>query len=118
MAEALLEFAFESAGARTHEFRERVEPGRIARGLQPRPGAGLVLHLGDDAFELGNGPLPALVDVFERAPARPVLHALQNLRQWRRLHEVVVAAGQPRSEARRVGKECVSTCRSRWSPYP
>src|SRR3546814_19778554 len=23
-----------------------------------------------------------------------------------------------RSEARRVGKECVSTCRSRWSPYP
>src|SRR3546814_7345150 len=25
-------------------------------------------------------------------------------------------AGQ-RSEERRVGKECVSTCRSRWSPY-
>src|SRR3546814_12755711 len=27
-------------------------------------------------------------------------------------------AGAPgRSEERRVGKECVSTCRSRWSPY-
>src|SRR3546814_5537874 len=26
--------------------------------------------------------------------------------------------GDARSEARRVGKECVSTCRSRWSPYP
>src|SRR3546814_12961612 len=27
--------------------------------------------------------------------------------------------GEPweRSEERRVGKECVSTCRSRWSPY-
>src|SRR3546814_16059760 len=25
--------------------------------------------------------------------------------------------GQRRSEERRVGKECVSTCRSRWSPY-
>src|SRR3546814_16864191 len=25
--------------------------------------------------------------------------------------------GGPRSEERRVGKECVSTCRSRWSPY-
>src|SRR3546814_8329930 len=25
--------------------------------------------------------------------------------------------GQGRSEERRVGKECVSTCRSRWSPY-
>src|SRR3546814_15979435 len=23
-----------------------------------------------------------------------------------------------RSEERRVGKDCVSTCRSRWSPYP
>src|SRR3546814_19984682 len=23
-----------------------------------------------------------------------------------------------RSEERRVGQECVSTCRSRWSPYP
>src|SRR3546814_10970882 len=29
------------------------------------------------------------------------------------------ATGVPvkRSEERRVGKECVSTCRSRWSPY-
>src|SRR3546814_5529614 len=25
--------------------------------------------------------------------------------------------GAIRSEERRVGKECVSTCRSRWSPY-
>src|SRR3546814_11460172 len=25
--------------------------------------------------------------------------------------------GTYRSEERRVGKECVSTCRSRWSPY-
>src|SRR3546814_9712152 len=25
--------------------------------------------------------------------------------------------GDSRSEERRVGKECVSTCRSRWSPY-
>src|SRR3546814_15380277 len=27
------------------------------------------------------------------------------------------AFGLARSEERRVGKECVSTCRSRWSPY-
>src|SRR3546814_7578462 len=27
------------------------------------------------------------------------------------------AAVSHRSEERRVGKECVSTCRSRWSPY-
>src|SRR3546814_12560987 len=28
-----------------------------------------------------------------------------------------VEAVKARSEERRVGKECVSTCRSRWSPY-
>src|SRR3546814_17671269 len=29
----------------------------------------------------------------------------------------VVRLETRRSEERRVGKECVSTCRSRWSPY-
>ena len=43
------------------------------------------------------------------------------------VHEAVQATGATatmiyvpapfRSEERRVGKECVSTCRSRWSPY-
>src|SRR3546814_18781478 len=28
-----------------------------------------------------------------------------------------VPLGSTRSDERRVGKECVSTCRSRWSPY-
>src|SRR3546814_18544263 len=31
--------------------------------------------------------------------------------------QVYVRRKKPRSEARRVGKECVSKCRSRWSPY-
>src|SRR3546814_1115938 len=30
---------------------------------------------------------------------------------------IVPTRSVPRSEERRVGKECVSTCRSRWSPY-
>src|SRR3546814_1118652 len=29
----------------------------------------------------------------------------------------MIGASAHRSEERRVGKECVSTCRSRWSPY-
>src|SRR3546814_15435233 len=46
----------------------------------------------------------------------------RSLVRWRRqvLHrryEVPLSTLQPRSEDRRVGKECVSTCRSRWSPY-
>src|SRR3546814_4946559 len=36
-----------------------------------------------------------------------------------RLAATLAALGEGlgRSEERRVGKECVSTCRSRWSPY-
>src|SRR3546814_18478140 len=35
------------------------------------------------------------------------------------LHKIGTAVGKTtgRSEERRVGKECVSTCRYRWSPY-
>src|SRR3546814_17527559 len=36
---------------------------------------------------------------------------------YRGRNSVNVKAGDSRSEERRVGKECVSTCRSRWSPY-
>src|SRR3546814_16855115 len=36
-------------------------------------------------------------------------------RLFAQLMQVAGRAG--RSEERRVGKECVSTCRSRWSPY-
>src|SRR3546814_19452480 len=32
------------------------------------------------------------------------------------VEQPVATAGALRSEERRVGKECVSTCRSRWSP--
>src|SRR3546814_9895927 len=31
---------------------------------------------------------------------------------------VTAVAKSVSSEERRVGKECVSTCRTRWSPYP
>src|SRR3546814_15343014 len=33
------------------------------------------------------------------------------------LQRLAAVRGRLRSEERRVGKECVSTCRSRWSPY-
>src|SRR3546814_9569913 len=35
----------------------------------------------------------------------------------RRITAPFAALFHKRSEERRVGKECVSTCRSRWSPY-
>src|SRR3546814_16374772 len=36
---------------------------------------------------------------------------------WGRMIARLPTPGPSRSEERRVGKECVSTCRSRWSPY-
>src|SRR3546814_7608799 len=37
-------------------------------------------------------------------------------RYWEAIDDLNLAL-ETRSEERRVGKECVSTCRSRWSPY-
>src|SRR3546814_8061323 len=51
--------------------------------------------------------LPALTPFRARELRRHATEAEKLL--WRALRES--------SEERRVGKECVSTCRSRWSPY-
>src|SRR3546814_16848468 len=59
----------------------------------------------------------------QRAPLRP-LQRFQRMESALVIH--LAAAFYPvaqidiveiRSEERRVGKECVSTCRSRWSPF-
>src|SRR3546814_7345404 len=48
-----------------------------------------------------------------------VLHAITQCCPIRNanLAQITIQGPAPRSEERRVGKECVSTCRSRWSPY-
>src|SRR3546814_18080656 len=60
------------------------------------------------AFVLGIGCLPDanIIGNFERLPFTEFSKQSQ-----------VATNGLIRSEERRVGKECVSTCRSRWSPY-
>src|SRR3546814_4082893 len=60
----------------------------------------------------------------KRCPARMLAPAFA---KWRMIgglqafHRTMLLfnrdALETRSEERRVGKECVSTCRSRWSPY-
>ena len=37
--------------------------------------------------------------------------------QWEWQNGTIVVKTPERSEERRVGKECTSWCRSRWSPY-
>src|SRR3546814_14501017 len=50
-------------------------------------------------------------DIMDEIAAIAELHHLPH--QPRRGEMIAIV----RSEERRVGKECVSTCRSRWSPY-
>src|SRR3546814_18128033 len=62
-----------------------------------------------------------LVSLFRRRAA--VVQARVSLSQAWANEPLLKAAfkrqvsAMPRSEERRVGNECVSTCRSRWSPY-
>src|SRR3546814_13933785 len=74
-----------------------------------------------------NACLPHLLGFFDRVLKGRVRHADPQGLQTRPLKRgvpmgalafrVLVCAPEVRSEERRVGKGCVSTCRSRWSPY-
>src|SRR3546814_16664724 len=80
-----------------------------------RGGADLVLRLQCNALRLKAAMIDPRVDV---ALGKRAVHmigpALAPLLAQRGL---VPFAHLCRSEERRVGKECVSTCRSRWSPH-
>src|SRR3546814_11340921 len=53
-------------------------------------------------------------DIAKRQPGGR--HAVRRAEIAARLQQLLEMSDQ-RSEERRVGKECVRTCRSRWSPY-
>src|SRR3546814_11152986 len=85
----------------------------------------LVLHalslqhmLLDEAAGKGDQPAVGIFAILD-----PRDHAGQRLCGLRGGDDLFVGVvpdrgvGGERSEERRVGKECVSTCRSRWSPY-
>src|SRR3546814_816067 len=85
--------------------------GQREPGLHPRNGR--------------SGRALALRRALRMDDAAPCGHQIARARMDRRIGAEAVAMvdrafeeiGQSRSEERRVGKECVSTCRSRWSPY-
>src|SRR3546814_13278777 len=47
----------------------------------------------------------------------PQGNAVQQLKARLRENSLVTVCEEARTKERRVGKECVSTCRCRWSPY-
>src|SRR3546814_2528318 len=64
-------------------------------------------------------PIYLLRNVNRNVLATPCLALPRTLSRPQRgwLGQVLGPRPPVRSEERRVGKECVSTCRSRWSPY-
>src|SRR3546814_20047809 len=75
-----------------------------------------VVFEGEDT-ELDKNLVEALADPLVHMVRNSVDHGIE-------MPDARAAAGKPaigtlllRSEERREGKECVSTCRSRWSPY-
>src|SRR3546814_14092243 len=83
-------------------------------------------NYGVDIFFVLSGYLITKLLVAELSRANQIRIGTFYLRRALRLYPalivflisyVVIAPIVYRSEERRVGKECVSTCRSRWSPY-
>src|SRR3546814_12169808 len=69
----------------------------------------------DVSYSFPSGSDIFIVKIRGSAAIRDFLAAPRALRAVRRFNLTHMNRG--RSEERRVGKECVSTCRSRWSPY-
>src|SRR3546814_17724846 len=78
-----------------------LHPVRIAQLVRRR---GFFVGHGKSSPAYWIGPVPA-----RRGASHKVL--------WQRGDPALLEGAWTRSEERRVGKECVSTCRSRWSPY-
>ena len=76
---------------------------RIIDGVSPAVGERIV--------EIGPGRGALTWDLLRRAQALDVIEIDRDLAQS------LKEDPRARSEERRVGKECPSKCRSRWSPY-
>src|SRR3546814_12954793 len=87
-------------------------------GLNDRQADALSAVLATRPLALTQGPPGTGKTVFIAALVHAALTygLARNVLLASQAHEAVNNAA--RSEERRVGKECVSTCRSRWSPYP
>src|SRR3546814_12202996 len=89
----------------------------IAEYYRQRASAGLIVAEATQVCPEGQG-----------YQSTPGIHSAEQVAGWKKVTDAVHRAGgriflqlwhvgRIRSEERRVGKECVSTCRSRWSPY-
>src|SRR3546814_16585566 len=83
-----------------------------------RPTFGLTSLQVKRTLAIGN-LLPRIRNLYrnEKIDAVTMRHLTLASKAQQREWLALVDCPEKRSEERRVGKECVSTCRSRWSPY-
>src|SRR3546814_13481929 len=100
----LFRSAFEVAGGDVRKNHRLIRADHRVRGLVE----------GIDGIRLGERPTLHVIPGHADDVARP--------RQWgagpHRMDRRPAGPRQDRAEERRVGEECVRTCRSRWSRYP
>src|SRR3546814_14856778 len=90
-------------------------PDRILRAMDMP----VIDHRGPDFQKLGRRVLDGMKSIFKCA-GPVIIYPASGTGAWEAALVNVLTAGDKvlmRSEERRVGKECVSPCRSRWSPY-
>src|SRR3546814_12202114 len=88
----------------------RAEGGLVTEGVPNRDS--VATKLARHEFVVQKSAVDSVGVDFMRDLNRRGARALQGLNS-----NVIPLKPTNRSEERRVGKECVSTCRSRWSPY-
>src|SRR3546814_20082123 len=88
----------------------------LFRSFDPFVGFGLFVVSGDEGGDIGlefrRGSVNAALQLLARHLGAPAFDLVDpGRRSWCEVHMPM------RSEERRVGQECVSTCRTRWAPY-
>src|SRR3546814_14053023 len=105
-------------------FRSEVVRGALLAIPKGHREAGLALGLGKPRIftrlilpQMWRLALPGLGNLFMILMKDTALVSVIGLEEIMRRSQIAVTASkEPRSEERRVGTECVCTCRSRWSP--
>src|SRR3546814_18043817 len=95
-------------------------------GAARATGSASIVKHGQTGYLVSPGAISLFADDLERYCRDPQIRAAHGAAavqestayQWDAINQSVADTYiRLRSEERRVGKECVRTCRSRWSPY-
>ena len=117
---AVIRFGSQEAAERARKRMENedVYGRRISLAMSPRPpGFGAGGGGGGDVPPVATPPPASAVPLPPPAASAFSFLPLEKPRSPRRSRRTARLPLAPRSEERRVGKECLRLCRSRWSPY-